>query len=378
MRTAIKFGVAVILAAASTLTLSTIAAHGEQSIGNSVGGTAKEAPSKGMNEVRHIDAKGQVNAVAWDLKDERVAVLSDFGSRVEILSSKNWSSKHSFSKDTNSYSGNSFAFLQGNQLLATTPQVDAADPAPLSVWDAQSGDFDGWFNDKEAAKHVDDRYIASALLFATTQDGTMVAAPNGPTSRNIFIYDGVSRKLIRTVSLGQSVRDTGYPTSVAFSPNKKQLAVGTNIGIVFLFDLDSGNLRRSFTAYPQGEFRCSAIVYSPDGKFIATGKDKTINISHSNLVSADVWREDSAAHVSSLEGITVPFGQNQETTTVSSIAWSGEMLAVADRISVRVWANPTTAPHLVLSRQMHFANSVSFSSGGILAVGGADGVFIFK
>jgi len=328
-----------------------------------------------MQQFKRLRSDGPVNAVAWDSSGSYLAILSQFGSRITVFSAGDWNRKYQLEPDTNAYSQNSFVFLSDGRFITSAARLSADNPRSLTVWNAQTGKAEGYF-----PAELGTRSSKPALVFTSTRDQSKIAAINGALSRDIILFDAASRRSLGEFNIPGSLRETGYLASLAFSHNGKQLAAGTGAGEVFIFDVLTGHLLNSFTAYSSGKFRCSAIVYSPDDEFIAIGRKKSVNIGYTNTISVDVWRQDTGVLINSLEGETIPLGEDRETTGVSSLSWSVESgrLAIGDSISLRVWEHPAARPELVLSQKFPIAYSVSFSKGGILAVGGANGVSLFK
>jgi WD40 repeat protein len=330
-----------------------------------------------MRQIKRIDSDGPLNAVAWAPDGTQLAVLSQYGSRINVISVNNWSIVRRIERAGNAYSQNSFSFLDNGQIITSSPQVNAENPGSLMLWGV-NGLVAGYFPADLNDANFSGIRLSPALIFVASRDRAFVAAVNGATSREILVFDSVSRRLIRSIDFSQPLRATGFPRSLAFSPDNKKLAVGMSGGAVYIFDVNNGELQKTFVVSPR-DMSCSAIVYSPNGEFIATGRAKNVNLPESNLFSVDIWRAETNVLVRSLEGETVSFGPNRETTNVTSLDWSAtrDELAIGDFISVRVWRHPATKPDLAFSQSIRSgAYSVAFSPDGTLAIAGDDVVIL--
>jgi dipeptidyl aminopeptidase/acylaminoacyl peptidase len=66
-------------------------------------------------------------------------------------------------------------------------------------------------------------------------------------------------------------------TTIAFSPDGRLLAMGTNSGRVHLFDLATGSLLRTFEKFNGGKWGVSTVLFSPDGTtLIAAAGDTSV------------------------------------------------------------------------------------------------------
>jgi WD40 repeat protein len=68
--------------------------------------------------------------------------------------------------------------------------------------------------------------------------------------------------------------------SVAFSPDGKTLASGSESGAITLWDVPTGKVRVTFQAHTPGRaFAVESLAFSPDGKTLASGSwDNTVKL----------------------------------------------------------------------------------------------------
>ncbi len=106
---------------------------------------------------------------------------------------------------------------------------------------------------------------------AWSPDGRSVAV--GTNRRELAILDVAGRSLRLSIALNF---DFTWTWSVAFSPDGKLLAAGGASGVVTLWDTSSGLLHTSLRGHTAP---IHAIAFSPDGQTIATGsEDRTVRV----------------------------------------------------------------------------------------------------
>jgi WD40 repeat protein len=346
-------------------------------------------------EIKRIHVHGPLNAVAWNFGGSELAALSNYGGTVTLFDSTHWTQLNQFEKYGGAYSNNSLAFLRDDSLLTSTPaggaltgrKYDNADPRyprldifSLIQWAPRTGKVVRYLPDLGDPPGPMPEHIHKSDRFAVSADGSLVAGIAGVVGYGIFLYESKTGKLLMVLNLPQSGRQSN-PRSLAFSPNGRELAVGVSQGIVYVFDLGSGEISRSFIAYPNQEFACGALAFSPDGRFLATGRYKRFNIQHENIISVDIWDMETGSIVNRLEGVTSTLNNRRETAPVSTMAWSrvGNRLAIGDMASLRVWSISEPEPRLLLSREMPLGSySVAFSRSGLLAATNKDTIYIYQ
>jgi WD40 repeat protein len=167
--------------------------------------------------------------------------------------------------------------------------------------------------------------------------------------RTVRVWDVESKAQVMLFSIAE-----GLPTAVCLSGDKRRLVLGTDLGMVHIWDLKNDSLVREFKAH-QDQIR--GLRYSDAGDFFLSGSmDSTVKW----------WDATSGALLHSFEGHSFPV-LSVDLSRDSRFALSGS----SDK-SMRVW-NPTTGKEILPPRgHTEEVLCAALSGDGLMASGGQD------
>jgi WD40 repeat protein len=317
-----------------------------------------------------------INAVAWDRDGSRLAALSDFGGIVTMWDSRDWSVTKSFQKYGGSYAQNSLSFLPDGTLLSSAPIGRSPDPRystleifSLVQWDPQTGEPLRYIPDPNRLPSDLRSAVGPAETFTVSRDGLLVA---GISKGQVLVFRTIDWSILTKLEIPATPQHADFAASISISPDNVHIAVGTGFGFVHLFDAKSGLVKQTFLAFPGGfGFRCGAVSYSPDGRFLVAGR-AGVSLGETDNGWIRIWSIGKEAIVAQLSG-----GRG----AVRAVAWSegGAALAVGDDRDLRVWdiKQSVSQPRLMLAQSGQFY-SVAFSPDETLAASDTTEIMIYN
>jgi eukaryotic-like serine/threonine-protein kinase len=157
--------------------------------------------------------------------------------------------------------------------------------------------------------------------------------------------------------------DSRTVNSVAFSPDGRTLASGTNDKTIKLWDPESGQLLRTLTGHSQA---VRSVAFSPIGHLLASARDDE-TAEGDFMTVVDVWNPTTGQQMSSLSG----YSSGGRSVAFSP---SGRTLASgSDDKTINLW-NPSTGQRLrSLTLHIGYLNSIAFSPDGRMLAANDDG-----
>jgi RNA polymerase sigma factor (sigma-70 family) len=180
------------------------------------------------------------------------------------------------------------------------------------------------------------------------------------------IADGKERPNLRATSpvigVGGDQQHAWQVNAVAFSPDGKTLASGSNDEIIRLWDVDQGVEKAALTGH--GLF-ILALAYSPDGRMLASAAgsyDKAAaarldpNIGY--LGELKLWNLATGKEIASLKG------HSQRVTCVAFSPDSKTLASGGEDGTIRFWEIPTGKERACLQAAQGWVRSIAFSPDG--------------
>jgi WD40 repeat protein/DNA-binding SARP family transcriptional activator len=189
--------------------------------------------------------------------------------------------------------------------------------------------------------------VGDVLSLAFSRDGKQVAAVG---SRNAVLWDVGTRKAFRVIPVGQH-----GAAGVAFSPDRRTLAIGRSDGTDALYDLRTGKKEADL----RGDGSVNDIDFSPDGKLLA---------STSLTGTVTLWNVADRNTAAQLPGAIAAFAVR--------FSPDGKLVAVGDSSGKVVFWNAAdgTPDGEPLAVKNGSVNSIDFDpTGTTLAVASSDG-----
>lgn len=348
----------------------------------------------GVNEIamaREIQLGELSGPLAWSGDGNYISVVNALNTRLMTFRLDDGSLIGSFDYAEGVSPGQSIMYLgQSDVLLSYNQRSRTGMNRTVASWNVASGKFVRDFTS------ADEQSVLQPF-FTSSNVNKYVAVPSLTISKNPAVEGGYRSAEIRLIDIftgklngifeWSDVKHRGIPTSIAISPDGNEVAVGTGLGKLFVFNLLKIGAKDEFNLYNNGSTAISALSFSSDGKFIATGRSN-LAVEVGNMpISVDIWDAESGRHLNSLSGIVSHIGNAaNKVEPVKSMSWSHSTneLAIADGQSIRVWQMGQNPPKLKVSLEVKYdsrhpgASDLGFSPDDMLAVSVNDKIILFR
>lgn len=133
----------------------------------------------------------------------------------------------------------------------------------VNVWNAQTGKLLQTFRGHTGSVH--------SVCFSSGYYRYNIASASSDRTVKLWIYSASSPN-----GLVQTLCHRGVVLSVCFSPDGKSVISGTENNEVQLWDVDSGEIKRTFVGHTRS---VSSVSFSPSGRYVASGsRDRTVKL----------------------------------------------------------------------------------------------------
>lgn len=243
-------------------------------------------------------------------------------------------------------------FAPDGKTLATGDQsaFEAKNAATIKLWDVASG------TELRTLRGRPDNGVESVAL---SPDGRTVAA--GLQGDNIKLRDIVTGAERLLKGYETDVNAMATPGAIAFSADGTKVAAGDSIHHVTIWDVASGRKLNNFVDDSPGSGECddqgvSSLAFSPNGRTLAVGTDNALTL----------WNIATRARLRT-------FKKGCDDPSVAAFSPDGRTIAVVGPTSVQI-RNVTTGS-LLRSLTVATASSIVFSPNGkILALNNGESI----
>jgi WD40 repeat protein len=263
-----------------------------------------------------------VSAAAWSLDGKRVATLSSMFSKVTVWDSDSGIKFREFDITKSWPACNTLAFTPDGENILAVKGIEVG--AGAALWNISSGEIARSIAGPFTGK--DDPRSNNVDVLAISPNGTEIALGLVSVGAPLTLYFEES-----SVSTKISV---GWDTviSLSFSPNSRQLAVGTIAGRLYFLDTRERRIVRKIQVYEEDTGGVGSITFSPDGHLIASGSGGSM---HSERQLDGTWKRIVTKHplvILDADNGRVISNVRGETDRIWSVSWSydGQILASAE------------------------------------------------
>lgn len=282
-----------------------------------------------VTKVRTLSLKSEPSAIAWSSDGKQIAALSDLFSRVTVWNSETGEAIREIEIAHSMPASNSLSFTpDGQYILAAADINDVVNKHASAVfWDLKTG---APSLQVAAPFQGDDPRVNIAKVITLSHDGIDLAlrSTDAP-GKQIALYSDKNWNAPVLLSLEDDIAKC-----IEFSPDDRELAVGTFRGWVVFFDVRDQKLLRAVHVYEPRGVAVSALTFSPDGRLLATGYNKVFGGTPDEpiqFVETSTGRIVTKLHVTSANILSMSWSNDGNILAIGNDQRHVSLMAVPER-----------------------------------------------
>jgi WD40 repeat protein len=332
-----------------------------------------------IQEIARLSTKMYIDDIALSPDSRYLAALSNYGSTITLWDTRSWEKINECILYSRYNIDHVVRFLTNRSIIIATPGGESSDPSYvdqskyfcLSECDACTGKLIRHLPGQPVV-HASPTYRSAMEYFSVSNDGKLIVGIEKEPSSVVSVLDAHTGKKLFSrmipvewgVDLSESRSSKNENINrVVFSPDGKRVAIGTGSeqrtennktiaagGRVYILDSTTGQILNSFWAYrwepdnyldrPDSNgiirgrnkdiYQVRDLIFSPNGRFIATGKYQMGQPRILDPIAATIWEAATGRKVFDIQGKVIDIGGGAEICYLTAMAWRGDLLALGD------------------------------------------------
>ena len=335
--------------------------------------------SEAIQEIAKLSTRMHIDDIAISPDGRYLAALSNYGSTITIWDTRSWEKINECMLFSRYNIDHVVRFLTNRSIIIATPGGESSDPKYvdqskyfcLSECDAFTGKLIRHLPG-QPVPHTSPTYRSAMEFFSVSSDGELIAGRERDYDDFLTVLDAQTGKKLFSrmipidwgvdLSESRSVKTEGI-NRVVFSPDGTRVAMGTGSeqvsennktiaagGRVYVLDSTTGKILNSFWAYHwepdnyldrldangiisgrnKDIYEVRELLFSPDGRYIATGKCQMGQPRILDHIAATIWEAGTGRKVCDIPGKIIDIGGGAEICYLTAMAWRGDLLALGD------------------------------------------------
>jgi|GEM_PF-3926632 len=332
-----------------------------------------------IQEIAQVSTRMHIDDIALSPDGQYLAALSNYGSTITIWDTRSWKKINECMLYSRYNINHIVRFLTNRSIIIATPGGESSDPNYvdqskyfcLSECDAFTGKLIRHLP-RQPVVHASPTYRAAMEYFAVSGNRKLIAGRERDFDDFLTVLDAQTGKKLfsRVIPIDWGVDLSESRSSknelinrIVFSSDGKRVAIGTGAwqstynnktiaagGRVYVMDSTTGKILNSFWAYRwepdnyldrpdanghitgrnQDIYQVTELIFSPDGRWIVTAREKMCNTRTPSTVAASIWASSTGRKVCDIEGKITDDRWGPDIAYVTAMAWRGELLALGD------------------------------------------------